>query len=371
MHFFEVVYTAAGQRIMNVATNGVTKITGFDIFAATGGMNKAVTREISTVSNASGQVSVVFSATSSGADPKICGIEIIGNVTRSNEPMNLTGTPSALHANLTWQAPAFPTGTIAGYVVYQNGVKITPSPITATTYRPGQDSPALTPSTAYTFVVKTVVNGQESTGVSVAVMTTQQTSLGQLTVAIIGDSLTAHMDPDRVLPEDGWTEVPAAFRRAGWGNTWFRAVSGKYIAINDGSRTTMQNIQDCRNALGRDPDLWVIALGTNDIYHPSRAPDGMAADMQKVFNALGPNSKLMWVNIQVGYTTPQAVTANTIIAQKINARPHSAVADWYGYLGTISRNGIWGSDNFHHSPYGYDVRDTYMAETAATIYPSL
>lgn len=177
LHFAEVYYTGAGQRVMNISAEGATLITGFDIYAAAGGMNRAVSRQVTAVANTSGAITLSLSATSSGNDPKINGIEVIGAILRDNTPRSLTPQVFSTYALLSWGAPLQPTGTITGYVVYQNGVKLTTNPITTTQYRPGQDSAALSNSTAYTFRVVTVIDGGETQSASVNVTTTS----GQVT----------------------------------------------------------------------------------------------------------------------------------------------------------------------------------------------
>jgi hypothetical protein len=76
LHFAELTWTAAGQRKFNVSINGTAVLTAFDIFAAAGGANKAITEQVTTTANASGQI--VISFTRAGADnPEINGIEIL------------------------------------------------------------------------------------------------------------------------------------------------------------------------------------------------------------------------------------------------------------------------------------------------------
>lgn len=178
LHFAEVYYTSAGQRLMTISANNVVKLSNFDIFVTANGQNKAVVREISATSNASGTIVLTLNATSSGNDPKICGIELSGDVPQDNTPSNLTGQPASTYAILNWSAPMFPSGTVTGYNVYQGSTRLNASPITATTYRPGQDSAALTASTQYTFTIKTVVNGVETSASASTTLTTRASGGG-------------------------------------------------------------------------------------------------------------------------------------------------------------------------------------------------
>ncbi len=76
LHFAELTWTAVGQRKFNVAINGTTVLSAFDIFAAAGGQNKAITEQFTTTASSSGQIVIGF--TQAGIDnPEINGIEIL------------------------------------------------------------------------------------------------------------------------------------------------------------------------------------------------------------------------------------------------------------------------------------------------------
>jgi hypothetical protein len=76
LHFAELTWTAAGQRKFNVAINGTNVLSAFDIFAAAGGRNKAITEQFTATANGAGQIVIGFSQ--GGADnPEISGIEVM------------------------------------------------------------------------------------------------------------------------------------------------------------------------------------------------------------------------------------------------------------------------------------------------------
>jgi len=76
LHFAELSWTAAGQRLFNVAINGTTVLNNFDIFATAGAQNRAVTEQFNATANSSGQIMISF--TNAGVDnPEINGIEIL------------------------------------------------------------------------------------------------------------------------------------------------------------------------------------------------------------------------------------------------------------------------------------------------------
>jgi hypothetical protein len=76
LHWAELTWTAVGQRKFNVAINGNTVLSAFDVFAVAGN-KEAISRAFSATANASGQIVIAFSQ--GGADnPFINGIQVFG-----------------------------------------------------------------------------------------------------------------------------------------------------------------------------------------------------------------------------------------------------------------------------------------------------
>ena len=75
LHFAELFQTAAGKRVFNVAINGTTVLSNFDIFATTGAEFKATLRDFTATANSSGQI--VIKTTTVTDNATIEGIEII------------------------------------------------------------------------------------------------------------------------------------------------------------------------------------------------------------------------------------------------------------------------------------------------------
>ena len=75
LHFAELYQTATGKRVFNVAINGTTVLSNFDIYAMAGANYKAVMREFTATANASGQIVITFTTVTDNAT--IEGIEII------------------------------------------------------------------------------------------------------------------------------------------------------------------------------------------------------------------------------------------------------------------------------------------------------
>jgi hypothetical protein len=75
LHFAELYWTASGKRKFNVAINGTTVLSNYDIYAATGARYKAVVREFTATANTSGQIVINFTTVTDNAT--IEGIQII------------------------------------------------------------------------------------------------------------------------------------------------------------------------------------------------------------------------------------------------------------------------------------------------------
>ena len=120
LHFAEIFLTQPGQRIFNVAINGSPVLKNFDIVAAAGGANIAITEPFEATADTNGNISISFTNGPIN-NPKISGIEILASepttTTLAATPTTGTyGTSVALTATVTG------TGfTPSGMVVFYNG----------------------------------------------------------------------------------------------------------------------------------------------------------------------------------------------------------------------------------------------------------
>ena len=94
LHFAELYFSAAASREFNVAINGTTVLTNFDIFATAGASYTAVVKQFTATANSSGQIVI---ALSNGAkdQPMINGIEVLGSAASCR---SVPGAPTGLTA---------------------------------------------------------------------------------------------------------------------------------------------------------------------------------------------------------------------------------------------------------------------------------
>lgn len=117
LHFAEIYFKTAGQRVFNVLINGKMVLTNFDIFAAAGAENRAVTREFLMPADASGQFVIIASNVVQNA--KISGIEILDQY--ANLPTASTNISAQFQgANLMLSWPT----NYAGWILQTNYVDI-------------------------------------------------------------------------------------------------------------------------------------------------------------------------------------------------------------------------------------------------------
>ena len=195
LHFAEVYWTAAGKRVFNVAINGTTVLSNFDIYAAAGA-NKALVETFTATANSSGQIVVAY--TNGTADqPKSSGIEIRSTSTSCttvpSAPTNLKATASSSSViGLTWTAVTPPANcTISSYTVYggttANPTTVIASGVTGTSY----SNTGLAASTTYYYVVKAVDADGTSAASAQAQATTSAVSCTAVPSAPTGLTATA------------------------------------------------------------------------------------------------------------------------------------------------------------------------------------
>ena len=76
LHFAEIAFANAGARVFNVAINGSTVLSNFDIFATAGGGNKALVEQFASAPDATGKITISYIKGTADV-PKSSGIEII------------------------------------------------------------------------------------------------------------------------------------------------------------------------------------------------------------------------------------------------------------------------------------------------------
>jgi len=193
LHFAELYFSAAGDRVFNVAINGTTVLSNFDIYATAKANYTAVVEQFTATANSSGDIVIAF--TNGTIDqPMINGVEVLGSSTNCSTvpaaPIGLTATAtSSSSIGLSWTAVTPPANcSISGYSVYGSTTSgFTPSSsnliasgVTDTSYT----NTGLAASTTYYYKIEAVDADGSSAASTQASATTQAAGGSSEVVAI-------------------------------------------------------------------------------------------------------------------------------------------------------------------------------------------
>ena len=161
-------------------------------------------------------------------------------------------------------------------------------------------------------------------------------------VLLIGDSLT----------RESRVETAKRLRASGWTPT-FRCW---------GSRRLDWGIAQVRRAreLGQLPGVVVVALGTNDASWEPLATT--QARVRTLMSILGPKRQVLWVNLDVDYSSYSASRAlwiNEMIQREAAKRDNLTVVPWRR-IARAERAGRY--DGIHYGSSGYRLRAKVVAE---------
>ncbi len=156
MHFAETFFTAANQRVFNIAVNGTPYLANFDIYKQAGAVNQALVEQTSAMADAYGQIIVQLMQGSQNT-PQINGLE--ANLLQSAiaAPTKLTAIAGSGAINLGWTA-----SSTAGvqYTIYRATAGTAPVALQTGTSATTYTDSAVTNGTTYNYyVVATLGSG--------------------------------------------------------------------------------------------------------------------------------------------------------------------------------------------------------------------
>lgn len=170
-------------------------------------------------------------------------------------------------------------------------------------------------------------------------------------VVMVGDSLTVGATPaleDRygLLGLDASIEAQTGKRMAmsSQGNPSGAAVTEFVAANGDGDHAD---------------EVWVIALGTNDIGQYA-GPDDMAAAVNEVLDAVPEEAALVWVDTYIRGRGDDAEALNTVIRDRVARRGDSVIAPWTAFA---EADGVLSGDGVHPTTDGADVFAYVVTDT--------
>lgn len=174
------------------------------------------------------------------------------------------------------------------------------------------------------------------------------------TIVMVGDSITLASRP----------ALSDRFSELGFDEVLIEAESGKRMTTTDGSNASGVSIVEFLAASDDDGDhsdeLWVIALGTNDINQYGGVAE-LAAELDRLMRAVPADAALVWVDTYYRKEERGASMVNQVIADRVAARGNSIIAPWSAHAADAIS-----SDGLHPTPQGREVFAGVVAATVAT-----
>lgn len=139
-------------------------------------------------------------------------------------------------------------------------------------------------------------------------------------VAMVGDSITAGSQAaiEEVLGARGFTTIT------------IDGEPSRRIDIGNGTSEPLSGVKALYQLLadGVAPDVWVIALGTNDVGQYATAEE-YGALIDELLAMLPADAPLVWVDAYRPQYPEENRTFNDVLNQRIADRGHAAVASWF------------------------------------------
>jgi len=106
-------------------------------------------------------------------------------------------------------------------------------------------------------------------------------------------------------------------------------------------------------------EVWVVALGTNDISQYA-SPDDIAAAVNEVLDEVPADAALVWVDTYISGRLEQTEAVNSIIRQRVERRGDSVIAPWTAF---VEGDGVLTGDGVHPTNGGADVFAFVVTDT--------
>ena len=157
------------------------------------------------------------------------------------------------------------------------------------------------------------------------------------TVAVVGDSLT--------LSAEG--EITQALTELGLEVLVIDGIESRRMVNGGRDLPAGTDAIDEIVESGESPELWIVALGTNDV-GAQVSSRSFADDVAEVLTRIPAGAPVIWVDVWIRDRAPAAAEANRTIRSVTAMRPATLVVDWYRHgegPGVISRDGVHLTDD--------------------------
>jgi len=156
-------------------------------------------------------------------------------------------------------------------------------------------------------------------------------------LAMVGDSIT----------QGAQEKLEAAFSGIGLDDVTFNVEQGRRMTASNSITSGVEGIEKVLTK-GAPPDLWVIALGTNDV--ANYQPADYAAAINELLAAIPAGAPVLWVDCYLDQYADLSKQFDTTLRQVLAARGHTRVVDW---ATVAAEDGVL-RDGIHPSGFGID-----------------
>jgi lysophospholipase L1-like esterase len=176
-------------------------------------------------------------------------------------------------------------------------------------------------------------------------------------VVMIGDSIT----------DGARAGLEFAFSAKGFTDVTVDAQWGRRISVGDGVSVPLNGLQAVKDlqAQGADPDVWVVALGTNDLglYRDAAA---YAEVIDQMLALLPVDKPLVWVNTFRANQLGDTVVYNSTLAERLALRGNAVLTDWFAIASAPDQE-VLTDDGVHPTRDGYGIFALTVADSLATL----
>jgi lysophospholipase L1-like esterase len=151
------------------------------------------------------------------------------------------------------------------------------------------------------------------------------------TVAVVGDSLTLSAQE----------QIYGELARSGIEVVGFDAVEGRRTARElDDKPSGVRAVEQLR---AQAPELWIVALGTNDV-GGEQQPDDFRADVERLLAAIPAETPVIWLDTWIEGRIERCLELNRVLREVAATRDGMSVVDWFQFG---DDPGVIGSDGIH------------------------
>lgn len=142
------------------------------------------------------------------------------------------------------------------------------------------------------------------------------------------------------------------------------AENGKRMAVSSRDNPSGAAVAEFLAGNGdgdHSDEVWVVALGTNDISQYG-GPDEIAAAVNEVLAAVPDDAALVWVDTYISGRPDDTDAVNSIIRDRVARRGDSVIAPWSAFA---EGTGVLSGDGVHPTSDGADVFAYVVTDTVA------